>query len=122
MPLHVIIFDYGCVRVFEPEVAHSFAELAGAVRADSRARTVSALCGLGAEPWAVTTLGLATVSDRLHAAFAGDVGVVLVADDEKLEGVLGSLLPLASHEWGFRHVLDRAVGPVEVPDYGIELE
>src|SRR5262249_47019054 len=39
-----------CVRVFEPEVARSFAELADAVRADSRARTVSALRGLGAEP------------------------------------------------------------------------
>jgi len=46
----VVIFDYGCVRVFEPEVARSFAELADAVRADSRARTVSALRGLGAEP------------------------------------------------------------------------
>lgn len=46
----VVIFDYGCVRVFEPEVARSFAELAGAVRADSRTQTVSALRGLGAEP------------------------------------------------------------------------
>ena len=46
----VVIFDYGCVRVFEPEVARSFAELADAVCADSRARTVSALRGLGAEP------------------------------------------------------------------------
>lgn len=46
----VVIYDYGCVRVFEPAVARSFAELADAVRADSRARTVSALRGLGAEP------------------------------------------------------------------------
>jgi len=46
----VVVFDYGCVRVFEPEVARSFAELADAVRADSRAQTVSALRGLGAEP------------------------------------------------------------------------
>ena len=46
----VVIFDYGCVRVFEPGVARSFAELADAVRADNRARTVSALRGLGAEP------------------------------------------------------------------------
>jgi predicted unusual protein kinase regulating ubiquinone biosynthesis (AarF/ABC1/UbiB family) len=46
----VVIFDYGCVRVFEPEVTRGFAELADAVRADSRARTVSALRGLGAEP------------------------------------------------------------------------
>jgi predicted unusual protein kinase regulating ubiquinone biosynthesis (AarF/ABC1/UbiB family) len=46
----VVVFDYGCVRVFEPEVARSFAELADAMRADSRARTVSALRGLGAEP------------------------------------------------------------------------
>src|SRR5262249_22594054 len=46
----VVIFDYGCVRVFEPEVVRSFVELADAVRADSRARTVRALRGLGAEP------------------------------------------------------------------------
>ena len=46
----VVIFDYGCVRVFEAEVARSFAELADAMRADSRSRTVSALRGLGAEP------------------------------------------------------------------------
>src|SRR5215813_14032353 len=46
----VVIFDYGCVRVFEPEVARSFAELADAVRADSRSRMVSAVRGLGAEP------------------------------------------------------------------------
>jgi predicted unusual protein kinase regulating ubiquinone biosynthesis (AarF/ABC1/UbiB family) len=47
---HVVIFDYGCVRVFERDVARSFAELADAVRADSRERTVIALHGLGAEP------------------------------------------------------------------------
>jgi predicted unusual protein kinase regulating ubiquinone biosynthesis (AarF/ABC1/UbiB family) len=46
----VVVFDYGCVRVFEPDVARSFAELANAVRSDSRARTVAALRGLGAEP------------------------------------------------------------------------
>jgi predicted unusual protein kinase regulating ubiquinone biosynthesis (AarF/ABC1/UbiB family) len=46
----VVVFDYGCVRVFEPEVARSFAELADAVRADDRPKTVSALRGLGAEP------------------------------------------------------------------------
>jgi len=46
----VVVFDYGCVRVFEPEAARWFAELADAVRADSRARMVSALRGLGAEP------------------------------------------------------------------------
>src|SRR5262249_38140171 len=39
-----------CVRVFEPEVARSFAELADAVRADRREHIVSALRGLGAEP------------------------------------------------------------------------
>jgi predicted unusual protein kinase regulating ubiquinone biosynthesis (AarF/ABC1/UbiB family) len=46
----VVVFDYGCVRVFEPEAARAFAGLADAVRADSRTRTVGALRGLGAEP------------------------------------------------------------------------
>jgi predicted unusual protein kinase regulating ubiquinone biosynthesis (AarF/ABC1/UbiB family) len=46
----VVIFDYGCVRVFEPQMVRFFAELADAVRADSRTLTVSALRGLGAEP------------------------------------------------------------------------
>jgi predicted unusual protein kinase regulating ubiquinone biosynthesis (AarF/ABC1/UbiB family) len=47
---HVVVFDYGCVRVFDSALVRSFAELADAVRTDSRARMVSALRGLGAEP------------------------------------------------------------------------
>ncbi len=46
----VVVFDYGCVREFEPEVARAFAALAAAVRADDRARIVAALAGLGAKP------------------------------------------------------------------------
>ncbi len=46
----VVVFDYGCVREFEPEVAASFVALAHAVAADDRERICAALRGLGAEP------------------------------------------------------------------------
>jgi predicted unusual protein kinase regulating ubiquinone biosynthesis (AarF/ABC1/UbiB family) len=46
----VVVFDYGCVRVFEPDVARSFVSLAQAVREDDRDRICSAMRGLGAEP------------------------------------------------------------------------
>ena len=46
----VVVFDYGCVRVFEPEVATAFAALAQAVRDDDRSAVCDALRGLGAEP------------------------------------------------------------------------
>jgi predicted unusual protein kinase regulating ubiquinone biosynthesis (AarF/ABC1/UbiB family) len=46
----VVVFDYGCVRIFEPEVARAFAALAEAVRADDRAQVGAALSGLGAAP------------------------------------------------------------------------
>jgi predicted unusual protein kinase regulating ubiquinone biosynthesis (AarF/ABC1/UbiB family) len=46
----VVVFDYGCVRVFEPAVVSAFAALAHAVRVDERAAVVDALRGLGAEP------------------------------------------------------------------------
>lgn len=44
------VFDYGCVREFEPDVTRAFVALADAVRADDRARVCDALRGLGAEP------------------------------------------------------------------------
>lgn len=65
----VVIFDYGCVRVFEPEVTRCFAELAGAVAADNRARTVSALRGLGAGPSA-DDAAYAHLRQLLRAFFA----------------------------------------------------
>jgi len=46
----VVVFDYGCVRVFDPEVARAFVSLAEAVRSDERARVCKALQELGAEP------------------------------------------------------------------------
>jgi predicted unusual protein kinase regulating ubiquinone biosynthesis (AarF/ABC1/UbiB family) len=46
----VVVFDYGCVREFEPDVARAFVALAHAVRADDRERICAALRGLGAEP------------------------------------------------------------------------
>ncbi len=46
----VVVFDFGCVRVFEPGVTQSFVALADAVRADDRARACAALRGLGADP------------------------------------------------------------------------
>jgi predicted unusual protein kinase regulating ubiquinone biosynthesis (AarF/ABC1/UbiB family) len=46
----LVVFDYGCVRLFEPDVAQAFVALADAVRSDDRARVSAALRGLGAEP------------------------------------------------------------------------
>ena len=46
----VVLFDYGCVRVFEPEVVTAFVALAEAVRAGDEERMRSALGRLGAEP------------------------------------------------------------------------
>jgi len=46
----IAVFDYGCVRRFEPREVRAFAALAGAVRDDDRARTIAALRELGAAP------------------------------------------------------------------------
>ncbi len=46
----VVVFDYGCVRVFEPDVARAFAALAQAVRDDDRGAVCNALRALGAAP------------------------------------------------------------------------
>ncbi|MBN1652868.1 MAG: AarF/ABC1/UbiB kinase family protein [Deltaproteobacteria bacterium] len=46
----VVVFDYGCVRVFDREAKQSFIALAGAVRSDDRESILAALKGLGAEP------------------------------------------------------------------------
>jgi predicted unusual protein kinase regulating ubiquinone biosynthesis (AarF/ABC1/UbiB family) len=46
----VVVFDYGCVREFEPDVAAAFVALAEAVRADDRTSITAALRGLGAAP------------------------------------------------------------------------
>jgi len=46
----VVVFDYGCVRIFEPDVARAFVAMAAAVRADDEARIRAALRGFGAVP------------------------------------------------------------------------
>jgi predicted unusual protein kinase regulating ubiquinone biosynthesis (AarF/ABC1/UbiB family) len=46
----LVVFDYGCVRLFEPDVAQAFVALPDAVRSDDRARVTAALRGMGAEP------------------------------------------------------------------------
>jgi predicted unusual protein kinase regulating ubiquinone biosynthesis (AarF/ABC1/UbiB family) len=46
----VVVFDYGCVRVFGPGVTRAFVRLADAVRDDDRLRVLDALRGLGAQP------------------------------------------------------------------------
>jgi predicted unusual protein kinase regulating ubiquinone biosynthesis (AarF/ABC1/UbiB family) len=46
----VVVFDYGCVREFEPDVARAFVALGVAVRADDRGQVCAALRGLGAAP------------------------------------------------------------------------
>jgi predicted unusual protein kinase regulating ubiquinone biosynthesis (AarF/ABC1/UbiB family) len=46
----VVLFDYGCVRVFEPEVVAALVALADGARRRDEDRVRSALRGLGAEP------------------------------------------------------------------------
>lgn len=46
----VVVFDYGCVRVFGPGVTRAFVRLANAVRDDDRRSVCDALRGLGARP------------------------------------------------------------------------
>jgi predicted unusual protein kinase regulating ubiquinone biosynthesis (AarF/ABC1/UbiB family) len=46
----IIVFDYGCVRVFEPQLVGAFVALADAVRSDDRSRMMSALRDMGASP------------------------------------------------------------------------
>src|SRR5512142_1594103 len=48
----VVLFDYGCVRVFEPEVTAGLVALAEAVRAGDEGRMRAALRALGAAPGA----------------------------------------------------------------------
>jgi predicted unusual protein kinase regulating ubiquinone biosynthesis (AarF/ABC1/UbiB family) len=50
----VVVFDYGCVRVFDPQSVAAFVGLAQAVRAGDEAGMRSALRQLGAEPPAGT--------------------------------------------------------------------
>lgn len=46
----VAVFDYGCVRRFEPDQVRAYRALSDAVRADDRARIGESLRQLGAEP------------------------------------------------------------------------
>jgi predicted unusual protein kinase regulating ubiquinone biosynthesis (AarF/ABC1/UbiB family) len=46
----VVVFDYGCVRQFEPSAVAAFVELAESVRHRDDERMRRALVGLGAEP------------------------------------------------------------------------
>jgi predicted unusual protein kinase regulating ubiquinone biosynthesis (AarF/ABC1/UbiB family) len=46
----VVVFDFGCVRIFDREATRSFVALARAVCSDTRDSILDALRGLGAEP------------------------------------------------------------------------
>ncbi|MCA9676368.1 MAG: AarF/ABC1/UbiB kinase family protein, partial [Myxococcales bacterium] len=46
----VVIYDFGCVRRFEPEMVAALAALVAAVRADDAAAIADAMRGLGATP------------------------------------------------------------------------
>ncbi len=46
----VVVFDFGCVREFEPQVVNAFVALAHAVQKDDRNQICAALRDLGAEP------------------------------------------------------------------------
>jgi len=65
----VVLFDYGCVRVFEPEVVAAFVALAEAVRAGAEGRMRAALRGLGAEPSA-NAAAFSRIRALLEAFFA----------------------------------------------------
>jgi predicted unusual protein kinase regulating ubiquinone biosynthesis (AarF/ABC1/UbiB family) len=46
----VVVYDFGCVRAFEPETVLAFAKLIEAVRTDDARRMRDAMMALGAEP------------------------------------------------------------------------
>lgn len=77
----VVVFDYGCVRVFEPDVARAFVALADAVRADDRSQVCVALRGLGAEP-SENEAAYARVRGLLRSFF----GPMLVPGPRPVEG------------------------------------
>ncbi len=77
----VVVFDYGCVREFEPDVAAAFVALAEAVRADDRARITAALWGLGAAPSA-NDAAYAHLRGLLRSFF----GPMLVTGPHRIEG------------------------------------
>jgi predicted unusual protein kinase regulating ubiquinone biosynthesis (AarF/ABC1/UbiB family) len=78
---HVVVFDYGCVREFEPDVAAAFVALAEAVRADDRERIVAALRGLGAEPSAKDS-----AYEHLRGLLRSFFGPMLVPGPHRIEG------------------------------------
>jgi predicted unusual protein kinase regulating ubiquinone biosynthesis (AarF/ABC1/UbiB family) len=77
----VIVFDYGCVRVFEAEAVQAFVALAEAVRADDRARVCAALRALGAEPCA-NDASYAHLRRLLRSFF----GPMLLAGRRRIDG------------------------------------
>jgi predicted unusual protein kinase regulating ubiquinone biosynthesis (AarF/ABC1/UbiB family) len=78
---HVVVFDYGCVRVFEPDVARAFVAMAEAVRADDRARIDAALRALGAEPSADDA-----VYERVRQLLRSFFGPLLTPGRRRIEG------------------------------------
>ncbi|MBI5490348.1 MAG: AarF/ABC1/UbiB kinase family protein [Deltaproteobacteria bacterium] len=77
----VVVFDYGCVRVFEPQVAAAFSRLSRAVRDDDRAAVCDALRGLGAEPSANDA-----AYDHLRRLLRGFFGPLLVTGPHRIDG------------------------------------
>jgi predicted unusual protein kinase regulating ubiquinone biosynthesis (AarF/ABC1/UbiB family) len=77
----VVVFDYGCVRVFAPDAVRAFVALARAVRADDRQQVCAALRGLGAEPSA-NDAAYQHLRGLLRAFFAP----LLVVGRQRIEG------------------------------------
>ncbi len=77
----IAVFDYGCVRRFEPREVQAFAGLADAVREDDRARIVAALRELGAEP-SSSDASYAHLRELLRSFF----GPLLVAGARPVDG------------------------------------
>jgi predicted unusual protein kinase regulating ubiquinone biosynthesis (AarF/ABC1/UbiB family) len=65
----VVVYDFGCVRVFEPATVLGFAALVEAVRADDEGRMHEALVSLGARPPSDAE-GKATLRTMLRGFFA----------------------------------------------------
>jgi len=74
------LFDYGCVRVFEPELVGAFVALAEAVRAGDEDRTRSALRKLGAEPSPDPK-----VFSRIRALLEGFFAPLLIAGPHRID-------------------------------------
>jgi hypothetical protein len=80
----VVVYDFGCVRSFDPPTVVALGRLAAAVRADDRAAIAQALSDLGGAPPAS-----GEAMDHLRALLRGFFAVILRAGRHRVEAGAG---------------------------------